>query len=102
MVWHGVKKRQRLLGVLGAVKRLDGAAVEAQSLAMFAAAVDEIRIAFLDVRRIAQHPTAQVDGGGGGVDRPGESVLYQRGQITAVVDMRVRKNDGVDGGSVEW
>ena len=101
MVWHGVKKRQRALGVLHGVKRIEWRAVQAQRLPAIAAAVDEIRIAFLDVRRIAQHPIAKVDGGRGGVDRAGESVLDHRRQIAAVVDMRVRKDDGVDGGSVE-
>ncbi len=53
------------------------------------ALVDVGHIAFLDVRRVEQHISVQVACGRRGVDGATEASLDQRGQVAAVVDVRV-------------
>ncbi len=86
------------LGVFLRVERSHRPVVAADGFAMLAAAVYEFRVLFLQERRIGEHRQAQIDGGGRGVDRALKSVLDQARQIAAVVDVRVREDDGVDRG----
>ena len=65
---------------------------------MLAAAVAELDVLLLEMGRIGQHGQAQVDGGRRRVNRPGVAVVDQRGKISAVIDVGVRKNHAVDAG----
>ena len=51
---------------------------QALRLALLQPLVEELGVLLLDVRGVAQHPVAEVDGGRGGVNRPAEAVLHQR------------------------
>src|SRR5260221_206025 len=62
-----------------------------------AAFVDELGVRFLDVGGIEQHRAAQVDCGWSRVNGPVEPVADERGQVAAVVDVRVGEHHGVDG-----
>ena len=69
---------------------------------MLLALIEKLGVLFVDVGGVAEHPVAQIDGGRSGVDRPREAVLDQSGEIAAVVDMSVRKDHRIDGGTGEW
>jgi len=61
-------------------------------LAFLATLIDELRVLFLDIGRVAQHPVAQVDGGRCGINGTGVAILHEAGQIAAVVDVGVRED----------
>ena len=95
VIRDGLKKRQGPLGIGHRIKRLHQAVFEPGSLAMFQAVIQELGVVFLNVGRVAQHPVAEIHGGGSGINRAGESVFRQRRQVAAMVDVRVRKDDGI-------
>ena len=65
---------------------------------MFAADfTDKDRIAFLDMSGIHQHYIDQVGSGQSAMDIAFESFFYQIGDIADMVDMGMRKNQGIDG-----
>ena len=64
-------------------------------------AIDELDVVLLNVGGIQEHVGAEIARCRSGVDRPVEAVAHQRGQIAAVVDVRVRKDDRVDLARVE-
>ncbi len=53
-------------------------------------------IFFVDVPGIAQHDAGQISRGRGGVDGIVIALFHQVGQITGVIDVRVRKDQRVD------
>ena len=59
--------------------------------------VDEAGVAFRDVRGVAQHGIAEIDGGGISVDWAVEAVPNEQWQVATMVDMRVRQHHRVDG-----
>jgi hypothetical protein len=86
----------RFLGVLGAVKGLN------RRQAVLGAFLGYERgIIPLDLGRILEHHARQISGRKGAVNIPLESLPAQVWQISAVVDMRVAKNDGLDAFGVE-
>ena len=96
MVSHRLKQRQRALGVLGRIQRHHVAVFEADRFAVLMALVQKLRVFFLDVSGVAQHPVAEVDRRRSRVNRAVEAVLHQRGQVAAVVDVGVRKDHRID------
>ena len=81
---------QCAVGVIGSVERVGGR--QPRAVVPF---VKKFDVFLQDVRRVKQHGVCQVDGGGGTVDRPTESVLHQQRKSAAVIDVRVRKNHRV-------
>src|SRR5580704_4614303 len=88
------------IGVRGIVERVERGAlavVESLRFAIRAPLVAELSIGLLDVRGVGEHGEVEVDGCGGGVDGPAESVAHQGRKIARVVHMRVGENYGIDG-----
>ena len=63
--------------------------------------VDVFDVFYLDVGRVAEHDVAEVNGGWGGEDVAAEAVFHECGDVAAVVYVRVREEEFVDGGGVE-
>ena len=101
MVGHGPEERQRAFGVLHGVERRGEAVRKAVRLAMLHALIEELGVLLLNVGGVAQHPIAQVDGSRRGVNGAMEPVLYEGGEVAAVIDVGVREHDGVDRSGVE-
>ena len=57
--------------------------------------VPEGRILLLDLRAVCKHNSGEVTSSGSRVNRPGVSLLHKVRQIPAVVDMRMRKDQGI-------
>ena len=57
------------------VERLHYAVYRARKRALVAAPVQELGVFLLNVGRIAQHPAAQIDGGGSSKNGTGKSVF---------------------------
>ena len=64
-------------------------------------AVDIASIGFLDHRRVHEHGGAQVASGAGHVDGAGKAVFDQHRQSSAVIDVGVRQDNGVDLARIE-
>ena len=64
---------------------------------LFPMFVQPLDVALLDPRAVGQHDLAEVPCRMGGVDVAGEALDREVRQIAAVVDVRVGKNDQVDG-----
>ena len=58
--------------------------------------VELLDLHLLDVGRIGQHDAGEVDGGRGGVDRPGIAVAGELRQEAGMVDMGVAEDDGAE------
>ncbi len=99
VVGHRMKQRQGPLRILHGVERHDVAVLQPHGFATVVPLVQKFGVVLLNVRRVAQHPVAQIHRGGRGIDRPGESAFDQGGKIAAVVDVGVRKHHGVYGGA---
>jgi len=56
-------------------------------------ATQELRVLFLDVRRVHQHDSAEIAGRGSGPHSARVSALCEQGQPAGVIDMRVRQHD---------
>src|SRR4051794_13188654 len=52
------------------------------------------RVFFLKVARILEHDRAQINGRGGGINRAVEPLLHQPRDVAAMVEVRVRQDDG--------
>jgi len=55
-----------------------------------------LHILFLNMGAVFQHNGAQVCRRFRAVDGSNETLLHERGQIAAVVNVRVRKHNGID------
>jgi hypothetical protein len=86
VVRHRLDQAQRAFDVLDLVERLGVVAALPQML----------RVLRLDVRGVEQHHPQHVGGRVGAPDRPGEAVLDQPRQRSAMVDVRVRQHQRVD------
>ena len=62
-----------------------------------AALVGELRVFLLQVRRVGQHQPAQIERAASAMHRPLKPCDDQARQPAAVIDVRVREDDGVDG-----
>ena len=87
---RGLEPRQRFGGVLFGVER------QRRLMLAIAALVGELRVFFLQVRGVGQHQPAQIGGAAGAMHRALESLRDQPRQPAAVIDVRVREDDGVD------
>jgi len=96
VIVHRPEQRQCALGILGRIQRHRVPIFQAHRFAMLPALVQKLRVFFLNVSRVAQHPVAEVDGRRSRVDGAGEAVLQQHGQLAAVVDVRVRKDHRIN------
>jgi hypothetical protein len=101
VVGHGLKQRQCALSVAHGIERRHAPVLQARGLAVLQPLIQKFGVFLLDMRRIAQHPVAQIDGGGSGIDRAREPVLHQRGQVPRVVDVGVRQYHRLDGRAAE-
>jgi hypothetical protein len=90
---HGVERRQgrKLRRIL---RGLDVAAAVAIVVRLF---VEKFCVGLLNARAVHEHGGAEVEGGSGGVDGAGESLMGEGGEIAAVVEVRVREDDGAHG-----
>ncbi len=89
VVGHRLEQRQGALGIRHGVERHHMAVFEAHGLAVLEPLVEELGVLFMDMRRVAQHPVAQIDGGRSGKDGAGEAVLHQGGEVPGMVDVGV-------------
>jgi len=74
---------------------------EANGLAVLEPLVEELGVLLLDMGGVAQHPVAEIDGGRSGEDGARKAVLDQGGEVAGMVDVSMRENHGIDGGSRE-
>jgi len=81
VVRNRLQQRQGALGIRRGVERHDTAAFEAHGLAVREPLVQELGILFMDMRRVAQHPVAQIDGGRSGEDGTAEAALTRVGRL---------------------
>jgi hypothetical protein len=84
------------LRLLPAVEGLDRRRVVLRALA-----VQVLGVVRLDVRAVEEEDSAEVARGVGRVDRAVESILAERGDIAAVVDVGVGENETVDAGGID-
>jgi hypothetical protein len=83
-VFHWAEVTGNLLGIFHGVQRFD------RRFATFGTLlVDEYRIRFLNMPRIAQHDVCQVNRGLRSEYRPAKIMFHQMRQVAAVVDMRM-------------
>ena len=80
--------------VLGINLRIDG--LNFGFSAFLATPVEPFCVLGLDACRINQHDLAEISGGKGGVNIPGEALLAEIGEIPGMVDVGVREHDAVD------
>ncbi len=96
-VAHRLKQWQGTLGIRHGEQRhyrfLPG-------LAALRAFVQEFGVFLLDMRSIAEHGIAEIDGRRRGEDGTIEAVLYQGRQVSAMVDVRVREHHGRHAGGI--
>jgi hypothetical protein len=96
VIGDGMELPQGIPGFLHGVQRRGHPPRPATRLPLRAPRVD-----FLDVAAVGEHHPGQVDGGSGGVDRPGEALAHQPRQQPAVVDVRMRQQHEVERGRIE-
>ena len=87
---------ERVFGVVHRVERDDR--LEALAVGLL---VQVGGVLLLDVRGVAQHDRAERGRGGRGVDRAAVALARERGQVAAVVDVRVGKDHGIETADVE-
>ena len=61
-----------------------------------------LRVFFLEVRGIKQQQVAELMSGGVGENRAAKPITNDAREITGVINVRVRENDPVDGGRINW
>ena len=81
---------QRILRFLEGVERQGGIVLGLIHL------VVEARVFFLQVAGVGKDDAAQIDRRRRGVNRAAESLFHQARNPAAVVEMRVRQDDGID------
>jgi hypothetical protein len=89
-VVRNLESRQRFGGVLFRVERERGLVLTEAAL------VRELRVFLLQVRRVGQHQPAEIERAAGAVHGALEALRHEARQPAAVIDMRVREDDGVD------
>ena len=77
-LFHGVERQRRMM-----FRRLG--------------LVVELGVFFLQMPGVGKQDAAQIDGCGGRIDRSVKTLLHQTRNPAGVIEMRVRKNDGIDG-----
>ena len=87
---HGTEAGERLPRLLHGVKRKRRSVLGALLL------VVEGRVFFLQVAGVGQHDAAQIDRGRSGVNRALEAFLVKTGNPSAVVQVSVGEDDGMD------
>lgn len=92
LIAHGCKLTHDGLSVVSGVERPAAAAIRAPFLA-----IDIETIAFLNMRRIGQHHVGEIRGGPCREHLSEKALLGQNGQGARMIDMGMRKEDGVDG-----
>lgn len=63
---------------------------------------NEFGVMDLDIGGIFEHDTGEVTRGGGAVDMAVKAVVAKVGEVSAMIDMGVAENDGVNFGGFEW
>ena len=95
-VWNLHDQIKHRLYVVGGVQRLDCRKFFLRTLL-----VHEFNIFFLDVCAVHQHNAAEICGRRSAINSSGESSLRKVRKISGMIDMCMRKNNGVDGGRIE-
>ena len=64
-------------------------------------AVEQLRITFLNMRRVGQHDADEIAGGARRIDLPAEALAHEARNAPAVINMCVRQKDRLDLGGIE-
>jgi hypothetical protein len=64
--------------------------------------VSEACFFLLKMRGIGQQDVSQIDGRWSGIYRALETLRNEPRQVSGVIDMRMREDDGIDGSWINW